>query len=198
MMPPYNSSIPQATDRINQSQGQLLGNFQEIPLLLGVNHLNFGDPNQGKHKFVTFPSQGGAPVTLGTDIDVYNAVTGGTQQLYVQRSAGTPIPFTQNYTNAARGWTYLPSGVLMVWGRENNFTLNPVQTYTFSTGLVGLPVFTNASPVMQFTRMHTGYASNNNQIMLDSTAGTTTTQFTVRRSVSSVSIISFMWVAIGV
>ena len=47
----YLNNIPQATDRIKDSQPQILANFAEIQTLVGVNHVNFNAVDQGKHTF---------------------------------------------------------------------------------------------------------------------------------------------------
>jgi len=57
----YNSAIPQATDKIKDSQSQILDNFAGIKTLVDVNHVTFDDPDQGKHKFLTLPVQAASP-----------------------------------------------------------------------------------------------------------------------------------------
>ena len=192
----YISTIPEATDRINQSQAQIKENFTQLKNLIDVNHVTFGGAaGEGKHIFVTFTDQtaSGAPATAGTDIDMYNLLVGANQELHIKKAGGTGIPFTQSAVSSARGWTYLPSGAIMVWGRETGWN-TASQAFNFNTGLATLPTFTNASPMVQLTRIRSSTSGSNTQVWLSST---TTTNFTVQRSTSTTTAIDFAWLAIG-
>lgn len=135
----YNSAIPQPSNKLRNSQGDLLGNFQAIETLIDVNHVDFSDStNQGKHNFVTLPvttSSPSAPTFLSTEEGLYNLLysTSNNNEIYahIQQSlVGTrpqEIPFTASvlsrkaFTNVessgsgTEGWTYLPSGILLQW-----------------------------------------------------------------------------------
>lgn len=191
------NNVPLPGQTLVQTRDQISGNFSVINTAFGINHVSYNDADQGKHKWITFPRQAGVPVPpfIGTEMALYTLLnaTSGLSELYVQKGAGTGIPFTLSQTAGTRGWTYLPSGIIMVWGRDSFATPNAV--FNFNTGLAGLPVFTNGTPVVQLTRIHNAFAGNNNQVMLTST---TTTQFTVQRSVSSGTTINFAWLAIGI
>ena len=52
---PYQNNIPQPTDQLSVSQGDLLNNFASIYTLIGVNHVQFDASGQGKHFFAEFP-----------------------------------------------------------------------------------------------------------------------------------------------
>ena len=132
----YNNAIPQPTDKLRNSQSDLLGNFAAIKTLVDINHVTFDVADQGKHKFVTFPVQSPAPTFLAGEEGLYNFLNTVTTQneLYVhiqETLVGTrpqEIPFTASSlsrsapvpaaTNTAQsvGWTYLPSGMLLKWG----------------------------------------------------------------------------------
>ena len=76
----YQPSKPLSTDKLNISQGDLLGNFTELNTFLTVNHNAFAAADgQGKHKFVTFPVQAAAAAqaTLATEFGIYNTNNGG-------------------------------------------------------------------------------------------------------------------------
>lgn len=113
----YNANIPQPTDTPAASQPQLLANFQGINTLINVNHVAFDDPDQGKHKWVSFPNQGSNPSTTATEVALFGAINADTSiaELNLRRpSDGDIIPFTaKNGTTA--GWTVLPSGIMMKW-----------------------------------------------------------------------------------
>lgn len=121
----YNNAIPQADDRLQNSQADLLENFASISALLGVNHVisPWTDPatgDQGKHKYVTFPEQGSDPTTAANEMAMYTKVgaTSAVSELYIRReSSGTVLNCTEsNLANS--GYSFLPSGLKMNWGRS--------------------------------------------------------------------------------
>jgi len=127
---PYNANIPQAGNKLRNSQLDLLNNFQAIDAGFSFNHVDLNLADAGKHKLLTMPRQTlpqPAVNNLGTDLLMYVAEdvsAGGTglSELYLKRDtdlATTGTPFTAKVTMAggASGWTYLPSGLLVVWGR---------------------------------------------------------------------------------
>jgi hypothetical protein len=144
---PYNQNIPQATDNPSQSQAQLLGNFQEIQTLIGVNHENFGAPLEGNHTMVTFTDQtASVPAQpTGANINVFNKIdTLGEQQLWIQSAVATQfataLPITQAFVTAAHGWTYIPSGLIIAFASVNfgvGTTVIPLNAATFGTSFPG-------------------------------------------------------------
>lgn len=148
----YNNSIPQPTDIISDSQSDILGNFAAIKTLIDVNHETFGSADEGKHKFVQMPIQGSGPTTAATEMALYTKNdAGGTPQLYVRRdTSGDEIEFTGS-TSSQNGWTRLPSGILLKWGRTNPSGVGD-STVTLPTG-ASIPVFANVFTA--FTSLYT-------------------------------------------
>ncbi len=125
--------IPQATDELSVSQGQILTNFTDANTIFGVNHTDFLS-NGGKHKFLQMPNQVTNTVTtLATEAGLYSAqgLTSAVTELFFVRqgfTAGAPganpsnIAFTETVTTGTigattlSGWTRLPSGLLLQWG----------------------------------------------------------------------------------
>ena len=110
---PYNANIPQATDQLNNSQPQILANFQALT--------SFGNG------YADFPVQGVAPTLSAGDTGLYtlsNATTGANEQYIIKPSVNAPtnVPFTASsmsyntMANSVSGWSYLPSGLLVKWG----------------------------------------------------------------------------------
>jgi hypothetical protein len=163
----YNPNIPQATDVLSQSQGDLLNNFMAINTFVIVDHAGFSDPNEGKHNKVTFPVQNPAPTFLAGEIGLYsflNPVTSA-NELYVANSASpsvaTPMTASILSTNAnpgnnVSGWTYLPSGLLLKWG---NVTANGNTAFLFPVA-ADIPVFTNVMSMQITTYANSGLDSN--------------------------------------
>lgn len=122
---PYNQNIPQPNDQISQSQADLLNNFQSLQTFLQVNHSDINSGNQGKHKFVEFPVQAVAPVTVGAEIGLYTRTSPLTAEaeLVVLKQAGSTAPITSYEITSAgytvAGWSRLPSGILLKWGTSS-------------------------------------------------------------------------------
>jgi hypothetical protein len=154
----FNQNIPQPGDQISQSQGQILGNFQSLYTWANANHVSFDLTNAGKHIYVQMPVQGAPPAfTLG-EIDLWNqayTVNAATKnEFYIrkenQTNVGTvdvSVPATASILGyysgpslGATGWTFLPSGILMQWGRA-----------TTGAGTVNLNAGGNQGPV--FTQL---------------------------------------------
>ena len=113
----YTPTIPQATDQIALSQNQILNNFGAINEFVNKNHGSFNTVNVGKHALVNMINV--TPVApIGTDINLFNAISDGLQQLFVQTNnfTGTAYPITQGNNSASTGYFYLPSGYIVQWG----------------------------------------------------------------------------------
>lgn len=136
---PYNQNIPQANDALNNSQLDILNNYIAIQTFLDVNHNIFGDPNEGKHKWVSFPEQGAGPATAVNETAVYakQSTLTNVAELFVRKeNNGAEIEFTSSL-QAANGWTRLPSGILLKWGSA---AANGTFAYLFPVAAT-IPVF---------------------------------------------------------
>lgn len=192
----YTNSIPFAAQRFKDSQPLILDNFIDIQNALIVNHGDFNTPDVGKHNFLTMPRQAVVPTPpfAATEIAVYNILnaTSGISELYVQKGIGTGIPFTLSQNGGVSGWTYLPSGMKMVWGQDTIAGGVSTKTTLFSS-VATFPGFSTSALGIQITRMHN--ATSNNFIQLDSF---TNLQFIARRSTSTLGTPNlYTWLAIG-
>jgi len=150
----YNENIPQATDKLSVSQGQLLANFQAIKTLIDVNHEDFAVAAQGKHKQVDFTDQtSNLPITVAATTRTMYLATEPSfpnlgQQLYLKNSAGNLIALTGSQTGLSSGWTFLPSGLKMAWFSVY-FIAVTSRTVIFNTGNLGSdwPGFTTPATV---------------------------------------------------
>lgn len=160
----YNSLIPQPNDRIKDSQSAILANFGAIKTLVDINHVTFDDADQGKHKWVTFPSQAAVVPAIGaTDAGIFygtSTETGGTE-LFIKKGAGTPVQFTGGLLGA-NGGIRLPSGVILRWGELQN--VNGVVTATFAIG-GGVPTFSNVFAI-QLTPLYPNTSDNDFAVKL--------------------------------
>lgn len=155
-MPTYNANIPQSTDQISQSQDQILQNFQAISALVNINHVDFASGDQGKHKWVTLPSQGAIPPAgsgfAAGELGLYNATNATTTkgELYINKTnqatvvqvPSTASTLSINSAPAANagGWTYLPSGIILKTGNASG--VSGLVTVTLPSGVGVAPSFT--------------------------------------------------------
>ena len=153
---------PKASDRISETQPDILQNFNTINAAFNVNHGEYMTGDQGKHKFITFVGQNPAPTFLGTDEGMYSVAsiagpnpTINGPEIYLKKfynsgASSRDIPFTASFisntasgsiTDNISGWTYLPSGLLVKWGSNADLTAAG-QDRVFPSG-PGIPIFTN-------------------------------------------------------
>ena len=200
-MPAY-QDIPLATDKLSVSQDDIKNNFLVIKALVDVNHNTFaaGVSPEGKHKFVTMPEQGAAPATLANEGAVYTKVgtapTARTELFFRRESDGAELNMTSGTTvgGGTKGWSYLPSGILMKWGYKS---ANDEDDVTFATELGTSPAFTAAPIVMASPYTSTTATDSSIQI-----GPTTTLKFKVfckkRTSTDTYGApMTFNWIAIG-
>lgn len=152
----YVSTIPQATDKLSVSQGDLLNNFIAIDTFVNVNHYGFGTADEGKHLYIQMPITGSPPGTAADEVALYTdtGLTSGNPELWVRReSNGAQIAFTEAVKTSA-GWTMLPSGVLLQWGTgtidaSGSGTINFPRTFPVGCLNVQLTSKVPASPAQQ-------------------------------------------------
>lgn len=183
----YQNNIPQPTDVKSKSQGDILGNFAALTSW-GNGYGNFTD-------------KGVAPVPLLTDMYVWNALNAvtGKQELYVNRSGETAVPFTTYkkdvFALSNQAYTQLPSGVIIKWG-DISTTVLGTNTVTFNPAY---PAFTSAYQVIVNTQRG-GAATDPNQALYSSVTGLTA--FNVycylRTGTGTITNVPFSWIAIGV
>ena len=140
----YNATIPKPTDALQDSQGDILDNFAAIKLFVDVDHKTFGDANQGAHAKVTLPDFAAAATFTGTNAGIYAQTSTLTtkNELYSHVTGRTDVPFTASYGDetATQGWAYLPSGILLKWGRASKTGL--AQSVLFEKNVGVIPEFT--------------------------------------------------------
>jgi len=143
----YDSTIPQASDKIKDSQPQILANFSGIKTLVDINHVTFDDPNEGKHKYVSMPEQSSAPTVAANELALFSqegTYTSVSELAFRRESSGDVVEFTgAGKTNV--GWTILPSGILIKWGRSSSST--GTTNITWPTGAT-IPVFSTVYTVV--------------------------------------------------
>ncbi len=157
----YQNNIPQPTDRLKDSQQDILDNFAEIQTLIMRNHVNFGATGEGRHTFVEFPTAVPTGVTnVNTpEVALYSNVgtTSTVPELFFQRNnlgANTGYAFTEGL-NANTGYTRLPSGLLVKWGTSSS----SVGDFDLTYNPAGTPAFTGTPFVCYVTSTFVGGSS---------------------------------------
>lgn len=138
----YQANIPTASQRLADSQADLLGNFQAIKQLIDVNHDTFGSPTEGKHKFVSFPDQVASPTVAADEVALFGRLSTltNTSELCIRKESNGAVYEFTSAGATTNGWTRLPSGILLKWGGQAG--VNGLTTITFPAGAT-IPAFTS-------------------------------------------------------
>ena len=155
----YTPNTPQASQPFDQSQPEILGNFQAINELINVNHIGFNTPDTfGKHNFISMPDQVTAPTTSATEVAMYSQATpagSNASELFIKYPEnGSTTGITEQFSDitntvtpngtsggtASQGWCTFPSGVTFRWG---SFSVQGTKStsVTYASG----PLYTNYS-----------------------------------------------------
>lgn len=138
-MSAYNPNIPQPTDNISTSQGDLLNNFSQLNIQFSGDHtaFNTGMGNgDGRHKQVMFNSPPSIiPVPTGTESSVYPNIVSAQQELFFKNAISSTqitsgsLPIWKGGTIggtgavssiiASPGKMDLPNGLQMRWGNAS-------------------------------------------------------------------------------
>lgn len=199
-------NIPPANQRLKDSQPLILGNFTALGTIAnnGNPNSNLLNPNAG-FNFIYLPVQGAQPNFIATSSNIWTqlnniAALGNTNQreLFIRTdTANTPanqgIPIT-SAAKAVKGYTFLPSGIILQWGTTNLLGLgaqNNVATGNFAL------TFPNACLHVQLTM--NGTSDNNTYVYLRTGTLTTTNfgVFVVSRMGGAINATDASYLAIG-
>lgn len=182
---------PLATSRIKDTQQPIRLNFQEIQTSISEDHIPLGSPDTGKHTALHL-TQVGDPTTSATELGFYQKNgTGGAPQIFIRRqSNGTIYNFTEVVAITNGQYTFLPNGLVMVWG----FTNANGETSITLTGAPGMATFQSIS----ITPDKTGGSNNIAAHLVNVTPGSPP-QITVyggERTTTSTTNVSFRFIMI--
>jgi hypothetical protein len=125
----YNPNVPQANQELKDTQQPMLDNFGILQTTIEQNHSAMNGANPGKHEFIQFINRtGNTPVFNGFEgLWAQNGTFTGVPEIWVNTTAGlgfnqyqmtaSVLSNTPLVANNADGWTSLPSGIVMKWGR---------------------------------------------------------------------------------
>ncbi len=125
----YQKNKPQAADKLKNSQGDLLGNFQALNDAFEVNHdiSTFTSPasgDEGKHNKVDLTDQTSSiptPASGQTVLYEANDVTSGSgrKELWANLNSALIYPITAG-KRASKGWARIGGGVYLIWGQQTS------------------------------------------------------------------------------
>lgn len=106
----YYPNIPQATDVLADSQGEILTNFQSIGSWTNVDHYSFQTGTDGEHKQVTIPTPQTAPVVTGSEGEITTQTVSSKSELFYT-NATSNVQITNTSLTPSSGSGMLPGGL---------------------------------------------------------------------------------------
>lgn len=161
----YDNNVPLANQTVSSTQQPIHDNYAEIDTFVNVNHVGFNVVDQGKHKWITLPVQGVTPIPGAGEINLTgltSAFTGATE-LCIVRSDSSVIEMTSS-NQAATGWAFTSSGLLMKWGTG---TVSGVATSIVYPAAGNIPTFSAVFNVMITVEYPSGVDENKNATVID-------------------------------
>lgn len=202
--------IPQSTDQLSTSQGDILNNFTILGAIAGnANAASAAINSSSGFNWIYLPSQGAIPPAgsafPAANIGLYSATnpTTSKNELYVNKTNQATvkqIPMTASSLSIASapasnagGWTYLPSGLLLKFG---NSTANGNTAFTFAALNPGAPAFTQVLS-MVLTPAYSNASDGNGFVRLSNFTGAGFNAYGSQRTTTSTQAVSFQYLAIG-
>lgn len=190
----YNPSIPQGSDNLSTSQGQILNNFTQLNNIFDFNHFTWNDPtsaNRGLHRKIDFPSPTTVAPPAGNASVLYPKTVSAVTSLYFDNAVGSSVVWRGGSTNGlvsvSSSNLTLPNGLQFSYGiGTTNGSGDATVSFNFPNNLYSATL----------TRVITG---GNNRGFVEWGSAPTKTSGAVRMLDSSGSGIAgtFHWFAVG-
>jgi hypothetical protein len=175
------NNVPLTGQSLGVTRVPINQNFSVIDTAFSVDHVSYNTSGQGKHNQVTLPVQAGAPTFATGDNGIYNLALSGVNEIYLhkQSAAGTKeIPMTASILDTVAnpaaysgGYTWLPSGIFLNWGRPTS--LGGIVTVTMANpppnGIINVLVspFSATGGVTQITQVSLQNIISNSQFSVN-------------------------------
>jgi hypothetical protein len=184
----YNPNIPQATDNLSTSQGQILNNFGQLDTIFDIDHYKFDDNNtaaRGMHRQIDFPATRSDPTLAGTAGMVYTKNISSVAELFFANSSATASIWRggsgSGTVTSGPNIIQFPNGLIIQWAFAASVSSG--STITFPTAFVGTPGFVSAFAVNIIAALPTAAMVINGSVnntsfsvrYLNSATGTTVT-----------------------
>ena len=159
-MATYKPDIPQASDIIAISQGDILGNFTYLQESVGKDH-NMTDSSNpaltnpdGYHTVIHHVTQVADPAVIAAVGQIYtkNVTVGITTdtQLFFESGLGVISQLTGGNSSGMNGYIYLPGPVLVQWSLTTipGTTITPTFPIPFPTACFGVVATANNTAIL--------------------------------------------------
>lgn len=217
----FNAAIPQASDFIDDSQGDLLNNNIAINGIFARNHVPMIDVTngQGRHTFVEMTNSSGIPAPAGSLQDksgtLYTKRASSVSDLFysndnstnqyqlsnvVKTSDNNRFPYFGTNTSLTAvpvsgkgngGWTFLPGGLVMQYG------LVVLAEFTSNTCAVVFPIPFSGVPYCCQVTANTGNAPLGDIFVSSSTPTATGVNVNRKSGGSGSGVTNVWWMVIG-
>lgn len=202
--------IPQSTDQLSTSQGDILNNFTILGAIAGnANAASASINSSSGFNWIYLPSQGATPPAgaafPAANVGLYAAVnpTTSKNELYVNKTnqatvkqipmTASSLSITSAPASTVGGWTYLPSGLLLKFG-GSSATGNTA--FTFAALLPTAPAFTQVLTMIITT--NSGLTTDTNTFArLGTYNGTGFSVYGSARTTVTNTLVFFQYLAIG-
>lgn len=142
----FTPNIPASGQSLGSSRTQVLDNFAVLRSALAENHVDVNDANAGLHTHADLLAQSADPDPATGVVSHYSKLVSGITEWFFQReNTGAIIQMSKGTPSAtSSGRTFLPGGILMLWGPCNySTTASPNQNFQgtgFPTACFGMIV----------------------------------------------------------
>lgn len=205
-MPTYQTNVPTGTVPLNQDYLNLQGNFQQLNIAYGVDHVPFSDTSgippggiSGMHTALHLVPQA-APAALTGYGQLFSTTVNSInndQTLFFLTGGNRLLQLTRNFVPVANfnGYTFLPGGLMVQWGQVTGLGgawPTTEQTLTYATANIAFPT----AGYVVFTTFIGPTSGSSGDITINASNPTNFKwQFS---GSSSASYGGFYWLAIGV
>ncbi len=200
----YNNGIPAANNDPSVDQPNMQTNTDSIDSIINVDHFSFETNFDGTHKQVQLRDSAGINGAIPVGLQgngwetIYSSPTAGAGELWFTRGASaTGIQLTGPGTPSAiqNGYTFLPGGILMQWGRRIQAFASGSTTGTenFPRAFPKACFIVTTTPFVSFASLPSSQASIN--VRTSSLANLT--NFDWQFYTGSNQYTGFDWIAIG-
>lgn len=189
----FTGGIPQPGQSLGQTQAAVNNNFTNYFNAFSVNHVQpngDGTYPQGKHKFSEYVVQAMSPATSNAEVAEYSRAISGVAQLFLQKAnqlaGASDIQMSRVDTGALSanpGYSFLPGGTMIQWGRDAFTGTALAKTVTFPIPFTA-NIFTVYAFPVGFNNIFHGDSETLTDVIISRNTGTGSGQ-------------NFWWLAIG-
>lgn len=199
----FNPNVPASGQSLGETQPIIQTNFAKINTAFGANHVALTTDATGKHTYIQMAANS-APTTASSEGAVYinDDASGVAQLFYKGETEGSSYQLTlatngvdpaiaEFATNSAYqpnhngGWTFLPGGLILQYGKRTSLATDSNNTITFPRSF----------PTAVFSVIPQGFTTGTsvNTVLINNI---TTANFRIYNT-SSGTVSTLYWMAIG-